>query len=95
MIPLEHKIICIVGPTASGKSDLAQEIALALGGEIVSADSMQIYRGMDIGTGKVTSDQQRVRPCIKNTRDRFFPTSPTKEKGLFSLGARVFTYALQ
>lgn len=61
MIPLEHKIICIVGPTASGKSDLAQEIALALGGEIVSADSMQIYRGMDIGTGKVTSDQQRVR----------------------------------
>ena len=60
MVPFQHKIICIVGPTASGKSDLAQEIALALDGEIVSADSMQIYRGMDIGTGKVTSDQQRV-----------------------------------
>lgn len=46
-------IVCIVGPTASGKSDLAQAVACALDGEVVSADSMQIYRGMDIGTGKV------------------------------------------
>ncbi len=46
-------IICIVGPTASGKSDLAQAVARKLDGEVVSADSMQIYRGMDIGTGKV------------------------------------------
>ena len=46
-------IICVVGPTASGKSDLAIHLALELGGEVVSADSMQIYRGMDIGTGKV------------------------------------------
>ncbi len=61
MVSLENKIICIVGPTASGKSDLAQEIALALNGEIVSADSMQIYREMDIGTGKVIESQQRVK----------------------------------
>lgn len=61
MVSLENKIICIVGPTASGKSDLAQEIALALNGEIVSADSMQIYRGMDIGTGKVIESQQRIK----------------------------------
>lgn len=48
MIPL----VVIVGPTASGKTDLAIEIALETGGEIVSADSMQVYRGMDIGTAK-------------------------------------------
>ena len=46
-------VICIVGPTASGKTDFAQELAVALDGEVVSADSMQIYRGMDIGTGKI------------------------------------------
>ena len=46
-------VICIVGPTASGKTDAAQLVAAAIGGEVVSADSMQIYRGMDIGTGKL------------------------------------------
>jgi tRNA dimethylallyltransferase len=48
-----NPVICVVGPTASGKSDLAQQLALKYNGEIVSADSMQIYKGMDIGTGKV------------------------------------------
>ncbi|MCW2893553.1 MAG: tRNA delta(2)-isopentenylpyrophosphate transferase, partial [Actinomycetia bacterium] len=43
-------LIAIVGATAAGKSDLAVEIALALGGEVINADSMQLYRGMDIGT---------------------------------------------
>ncbi|MGI6046120.1 MAG: tRNA (adenosine(37)-N6)-dimethylallyltransferase MiaA [Eggerthellaceae bacterium] len=56
-----ESIICVVGPTASGKSDLAQEIALALNGEVVSADSMQIYRGMDIGTGKVLEEERKVK----------------------------------
>lgn len=54
-------IICIVGPTASGKSELSQRIACAFGGEVVSADSMQIYRGMDIGTGKVPANKRRVK----------------------------------
>ncbi len=53
-------VICIVGPTASGKSDVAQLLARDLGGEVVSADSMQIYRGMDIGTGKLPLDQRIV-----------------------------------
>lgn len=53
-------VVCIVGPTASGKSDLAQQLALAIDGEVVSADSMQIYRGMDIGTGKVMPDERLV-----------------------------------
>lgn len=52
--------IAIVGPTAVGKSSLAEDLALALGGEIVSADSMQVYRGMDIGTAKVPVEQRRV-----------------------------------
>ncbi len=51
-----HKLIVIAGPTASGKSDLAIELAHRLDGEIISADSRQVYRGMDIGTGKVLRD---------------------------------------
>lgn len=57
---LAHPVICIVGPTASGKSALAIRIATKLGGEIVSADSMQVYRGMDIGTGKVPVNERSV-----------------------------------
>lgn len=53
-------IICIVGPTATGKTELAQRIAQSVGGEVVSADSMQIYRGMDIGTGKVAPSERLV-----------------------------------
>ena len=57
---LSQPIIVVAGPTASGKSDLAQSIAEILDGEIISADSMQVYRGMDIGTGKVPADERRV-----------------------------------
>lgn len=49
------RIICIAGPTASGKTKLAVALAQALDGELVSCDSMQIYRGMDIGTAKATA----------------------------------------
>ncbi|MFA7404623.1 MAG: tRNA (adenosine(37)-N6)-dimethylallyltransferase MiaA [Pelobacteraceae bacterium] len=52
------KILVICGPTASGKSDLALQLAHALDAEIVNADSMQIYRGLDIGTAKPTKEQQ-------------------------------------
>ena len=53
-----EKVIVIAGPTASGKTALAIELARGLGGEIVSADSMQIYRGMDIGTAKATPEER-------------------------------------
>ena len=53
-------VIAIVGPTASGKTDVAQIVASVLDGEVVSADSMQIYRGMDIGTGKLPSSERIV-----------------------------------
>ncbi len=49
------KIIGVVGPTASGKTDYAIRLAKERGGEVVSCDSMQIYRHMDIGTAKPTS----------------------------------------
>lgn len=51
-------IAAIVGPTATGKSDIGVEVAGILNGEVVSVDSMQVYRGMDIGTAKVTKDEQ-------------------------------------
>jgi tRNA dimethylallyltransferase len=53
-------VIAVVGPTAVGKSAVAERLAVALGGEIVSADSMQVYRGMDIGTAKTPTDERRV-----------------------------------
>ncbi len=56
------KIVVICGPTASGKTRLAVELALARGGEVVSADSMQIYRTMDIGTAKPTPEEMRGVP---------------------------------
>jgi tRNA dimethylallyltransferase len=55
-------VVAVVGPTASGKSDLAVSLALALGGEVVNADSMQLYRGMDVGTAKLTPDERRGVP---------------------------------
>jgi tRNA dimethylallyltransferase len=55
-------VVAVVGPTASGKSDLGVEIALALGGEVVNADSMQLYRGMDVGTAKLSLAERRGVP---------------------------------
>ncbi|HRT33515.1 MAG TPA: isopentenyl transferase family protein, partial [Bacteroidales bacterium] len=49
---MNEDLICVLGPTASGKTKYAVNLALGIGGEIISADSRQVYRGMDIGTGK-------------------------------------------
>ena len=54
-----NNIICIAGPTASGKTALAVEVARLTGGEVVSCDSMQVYRRMDIGTAKPTREEMR------------------------------------
>ena len=59
---VKSNILVICGPTASGKTALAVELALRLGGEVVSADSMQVYRGMDIGTAKPTRGEMRGVP---------------------------------
>lgn len=59
---MADKIIVVAGPTASGKTGFGIELALAYNGEIVSADSMQIYRRMDIGTAKATAWEQAMVP---------------------------------
>ncbi|MFF4773540.1 tRNA (adenosine(37)-N6)-dimethylallyltransferase MiaA [Microtetraspora fusca] len=55
-------VIAVVGATAAGKSDLAVDLALRLGGDVINTDSMQLYRGMDIGTAKLTVSERRGVP---------------------------------
>lgn len=57
-----QKVVVISGPTASGKTSLGVDLALAFNGEIISADSMQVYRGMDVGTAKPTPEEQKGIP---------------------------------
>lgn len=59
---MERTVIVILGPTGSGKSKLSISLAKKLGGEIVSCDSMQIYRGMDIGTAKISKNEMEIIP---------------------------------
>jgi len=69
------KIVCIVGQTATGKSDLAVEIAKKYNGEIISADSRQVYRWLNIGSGKITKREMKgVRHHLLNVAD------PRKER---------------
>lgn len=64
------KIIIIAGPTGVGKTELSLQIAQAIGGEIVSADSMQVYRGMDIGTAKIRPEERgSIRHHLIDSRD--------------------------
>ena len=59
---IKNQIVVVAGPTATGKTRLGIELAQALGGEIVSADSMQVYRGMDIGTAKADAAERAAAP---------------------------------
>lgn len=56
------RVVAVVGPTAAGKSDLAVALAQRIGGEVINADSMQLYRGMDIGTAKLGADERAGVP---------------------------------
>jgi tRNA dimethylallyltransferase len=56
------RLVAVLGPTATGKSDLGVELALRLGGEVLNADAMQLYRGMDIGTAKLGLEERRGVP---------------------------------
>ena len=60
--PDQKPLLCILGPTASGKTALALALAQRLDGEVVSCDSMQVYRGLDIGTAKPTEEERRGIP---------------------------------
>jgi tRNA dimethylallyltransferase len=57
-----ERLLCVVGPTASGKTDLAVDVCARIGGEVISADSVQIYRGFDIGSGKPTAEERAKAP---------------------------------
>ncbi|WP_225754131.1 tRNA (adenosine(37)-N6)-dimethylallyltransferase MiaA [Actinotalea sp. Marseille-Q4924] len=59
---MSRPVVAVVGPTATGKSDLGLELAAALGGEVVNADAMQLYRGMDVGTAKLRPGARRGVP---------------------------------
>lgn len=71
----KKRVIVIAGPTACGKSSLAMSLANTMGGEIVSADSMQVYKGMDIGTAKASKEDQLLIPHhlldIRDVKDHF------------------------
>src|ERR1035437_2741649 len=58
----KEKVIVILGQTATGKSNLAVKIAKKVNGEIISADSRQVYKGLDIGTGKITQKEMKGIP---------------------------------
>ncbi|MFS0782206.1 tRNA (adenosine(37)-N6)-dimethylallyltransferase MiaA [Bacillus sp. 1P06AnD] len=71
----KQKLVCIMGPTAVGKTRLSVDVAKAFSGEIISGDSMQVYRGMDIGTAKITNEEMEGIPHhlidIKNPDEPF------------------------
>ena len=70
-------MICVVGPTASGKTSLSIDIAQKYGGEIVSADSMQIYKGIHIASA--APDEQEKNGIYKFDRSEKFDVAPIKE----------------
>jgi len=70
----KQKIVVITGPTATGKTKLAISVAKAFNGEIISADSMQVYRGLNIGTAKPTPKEQALAP--HHMIDMIDPTQP-------------------
>ena len=91
MLKKVSKLIVILGPTASGKSELAVKIAEKFNGEIISADSRQIYKGMDIGTGKMTPDTKNSsnsRAAAKGGEEDLssstFSTRQAKKKYIFT-----------
>ena len=57
-----ERLLCIVGPTASGKTELAIDVCARIGGEVISADSVQIYRGFDLGSGKPSAEERARAP---------------------------------
>jgi tRNA dimethylallyltransferase len=69
-VPKKKKVIILAGPTGVGKTKISLKIAQAIGGEIISADSMQVYRGMDIGTAKVRLEERgNIRHHLIDSRD--------------------------
>jgi tRNA dimethylallyltransferase len=92
------RLVVIVGPTGAGKTRLAMQLAEHVGGEVVSADSQQVYAGMDIGTGKVTAQERArvphhvldvVRPDEDMTAQRFIELADRAIADAWARGKRV------
>jgi tRNA dimethylallyltransferase len=92
------RLVVIVGPTGAGKTRLAMDMADRTGGEVVSADSQQVYAGMDIGTGKVTAEERArvphhvldvVRPDQEMTAQRFVELADRAIVDAWARGKRV------
>jgi tRNA dimethylallyltransferase len=92
------RIIVIVGPTGAGKTRLSLLLATRVGGEVVSADSQQVYTGMDIGTGKVTAEERAraphhlldiVRPDEEMTAQRFVELADRAIEDIASRGRTI------
>ena len=83
----KRPVLAVVGPTATGKTALGVELALHLGGEIISADSMQVYRGLDVGTAKVTPEETQGVPhhCV----DILPPEEPFSVADFTALAGRL------
>ncbi len=90
---MKPRILVIAGPTASGKSDLAIDLALQLAGEIVCADSLTVYRGLDIGSAKPTAEQRRRVP--HHLLDIREPTRPFTAAAFRHEAARAISDILQ
>jgi tRNA dimethylallyltransferase len=95
---VHRRLVVIVGPTGAGKTRLAMGLAERTGGEVVSADSQQVYAGMDIGTGKVTADERArvphhlldvVRPDEDMTAQRFVELADQAISDAFARGKHV------
>ena len=92
---MENRLICICGPTASGKTALSVALAKQLHTEIISADSMQIYRGMDIGTAKPTAEERQgvphhlldvCAPCVAFSVARYVELADAAAQDILSRG---------
>jgi len=83
MMSHKPKILVLVGPTASGKSELAVSLAKKFNGEIISADSRQIYKGMDLGTGKVPGRWILAKAKPTQSRGRAIVSYGTKHERVF------------
>ncbi len=95
---VSQRLVVIVGPTGAGKTKLALELAERVDGEVVSADSQQVYCGMDIGTGKVTADERArvphhvldvIRPDEDMTAQRFIELADQAIADIAARGKRV------
>jgi tRNA dimethylallyltransferase len=80
-------VLVILGPTASGKSDLAVKLAKQFDGEIISADSRQVYKGLDVGSGKITQEEMQGVPHylldVADPRERFSASDFVREASRF------------